>query len=176
MEIKPQQVWIMEDSETVLASREKCIGYVTEYYGNRGRLLTTKRRRVMLESGGRVDRPSRVGSKPADVGYGSEWQVSRKFIWMHRPEWPVERNFASVKNMVNIPLDEVNKKCRSMLERNVQSTTISLDELMNMTEVGDETHQECNSMKENMIRPDHVSKPIVQSTTVRLDKLMNMTV
>ena len=50
MEIKPQQVWIMEDSETVLASREKCIGYVTEYYSNRGRLLTTKRRRGMRES------------------------------------------------------------------------------------------------------------------------------
>ena len=25
-------------------------------------------------------------------------------------DWLVERNFASVKNMVNIPLDEVNKK------------------------------------------------------------------
>ena len=56
--------------------------------------------------------------------------------------------------MVNILLDKVNKKCRSMLERNFQSTTVSLDELMNMTEVGDETHQECNSMKENMMGPD----------------------
>ena len=92
----------------------------------------------MLESGGRVDRPSRVGSKPADVGYRSEWQVSRKFIWMPRSDWPVERNF------------EIN--------------------------VGDETHQECNSMKENMMGPDYMSKPIVQCTTVRLDKLMNMTV
>ena len=66
----------------------------------------------------------------------------------------MERNFASVKNMVNILLDKVNKKCRSMLERNFQSTTVSLDELMNMTELGDETHQECNSMKENMMGPD----------------------
>ena len=83
--------------------------------------MTTKRRRVqwvMLESGGRV------GSKPADVGYRSEWQVSRKFIWMPRSDWPVERNF------------EIN--------------------------VGDETHQECNSMKENMMGPDHVSKPNVE--------------
>ena len=88
----------------------------------------------------------------------------------------MERNFASVKNMVNILLDKVNKKCRSMLERNFQSTTVSLDELMNMTEVGDETHQECNSMKENMMGPYYVSKPIVQCTNVRLDKLMNMTV
>ena len=29
---------------------------------------------------------------------------------MPRSDWLVERNFASVKNMVNIPLDEVNKK------------------------------------------------------------------
>ena len=28
--------------------------------------------------------------------------------------------------------------------------------------VGDETHQECNSMKENMMGPDHVSKPNVK--------------
>ena len=63
-----------------------------------------------------------------------------------------------------------------MLERNFRSTTVSLNKLMNMTEVGDETHQECNSMKENMMGPDYMSKPIVQCTTVRLDKLMNMTV
>ena len=86
-----------------------------------------------------VDRASRVGSKPADVGNKPEWRVGRKIIWLPRSEWPVERNFALVKNMVNIPLDKHNKKYRSMLERNVQSTTVSLDELVNKTEVGDET-------------------------------------
>ena len=28
--------------------------------------------------------------------------------------------------------------------------------------MGDETHQECNSMKENMMGPDHMSKPNVK--------------
>ena len=48
------------------------------------------------------------------------------------------------------------------MERNVQGTAVSLDELVNMTEVGDEIHQECNSMNENMKGPDHISNPIVK--------------
>ena len=49
-----------------------------------------------------------------------------------------------------------------MLEWNVQSTTVSLEKLVNMTEVGDETHKECNSVKESMMGPDHESNPIVK--------------
>ena len=52
--------------------------------------------------------------------------------------------------------------CWSILERTVQSTSVRLDERVNMTEVGDETHKECNSVKESMMGPDHESNPIVK--------------
>ena len=48
-----------------------------------------------------------------------------------------------------------------LVKESVQSTTVSLDELVNRTEVGDETHQVCNTMKETMMGQDHASKPIV---------------
>ena len=42
------------------------------------------------------------------------------------------------------------------------------DVLVNMMEVGEETRQECNSMKENLMCPEHAGNPFAQVVPGRL--------
>ena len=144
MEIKPERVWVAGDSETVLASREKHSGYFSEFYSNRIGETHDNQKKVEVicpvgEAGewwhisgaeNPADRPSRVGSKPEDIKYGSEWQVGKQFLRMPRSLWPLERKFASErKDMIQIPLMEINRKYRNLAKLDVPSNTVNLTHL-----------------------------------------------
>ena len=72
----------------MLASREKSLGYFTDYYSNRIGEIFDNQKKIedicpvgdagegwhIAGAMNLADRPSRVGSKPDDVMYGSEWQ------------------------------------------------------------------------------------------------------
>jgi hypothetical protein len=81
----PERVWIVGDSETVLASREKDTGFFGEFFGNRiGETFNFQEEIEKIAPVGMngewwhvpsehnaADRPSRLDSVPADIGLGS---------------------------------------------------------------------------------------------------------
>ena len=144
VEMKPKVVWISGDSETVLASRKKHAGFFSEYFGNRiGETFENQRKIEEICPVGfkgewyhlpgaenPADRPSRIGSTPEDVAYGSEWQKGKGFLRLPRKDWPLERNFAEGrKEKVSITKKEVNKKYRCLVDDEVPAASVSLVQL-----------------------------------------------
>ena len=126
----PERVYMIGDSETVLASRERDSGFFGEFFGNRigetydVQIEIQKLTQVGDDGDGNwwhvrsadnaADRPSRLDSVPADLGLGSGWQVGPDYLTLDREQWPVERNFADRKNKVQIPEEEIVKKYRGL--------------------------------------------------------------
>ena len=113
----PERVWVVGDSETVLASREKDSGFFGEYFGNRiGETFDFQEQVQKLVPVGNngewwhvrsehnaADRATRLDSVPSDLKLGSEWQTGPDYLCLDREEWPLERNFAERKTKVQIP-------------------------------------------------------------------------
>ena len=126
----PEQVWIVGDSETVLASREKEAGFFGEFFGNRigetyDYMDELKKMTKVGDNGewwhvrsedNAADRPSRLDSTPSDLGLGSDWQDGPGYLRLERENWPFERNFADRKTKVLIPQEEVVRKYRGMAD------------------------------------------------------------
>ena len=122
----PERVWVVGDSETVLASREKDSGFFGEYFGNRiGETFDFQEEIQKLVPVGyngewwhvksednAADRASRLDSVPADLQLGSLWQTGPDYLCLDREEWPLERNFSDRKTKVEIPQEEIVKKYR----------------------------------------------------------------
>ena len=192
MEIKPERVWVVGDSETVLASREKHSGYFSEYYSNRIGETHDNQKKVeaicpvgnegewwhISGAENPADRPSRVGSKPNDVGYGSEWQRGKDFLRLPRSLWPLERKFAREnKDKVKIPLSEVNKKYRNLPEMGIPRSTINITQLQAVVE---KMEQSCNVVVEQLKKQKFSNNPMVERfqggyITNEWQKLLRMT-
>ena len=126
----PERVWVVGDSETVLASREKDSGFFGEYFGNRiGETYDFQDEIQKIvpvgyngewwhvrSAGNAADRASRLGSVPSDLKLGSEWQTGPDYLCLDREEWPFERNFADRKTKVHIPEEEIVKKYRGIAD------------------------------------------------------------
>ena len=174
MQLKPEKVWICGDSETILASREKNSGYFTEWFGNR--IGETHDNQAKIEEISPVgewyhlasaynmaDRPSRLDSKPRDIGFGSEWQEGKDFLKKPRNQWPLERNFAACKkDEILIPREEVNKKYRHHLDS--KQGVVSLQELVAVAPKVDkgELKPFKGVIEENMMGPEHKDNTIVK--------------
>ena len=75
-----------------------------------------------------ADRPTRLDSKPEDLGLGSEWQTGIKYLGNPRELWPFERKLGGErKDQVKVPSEEVNKKYRGMIGSKAEVSLISLD-------------------------------------------------
>ena len=130
LEDMPEVVWIIGDSETVLASREKDAGFFGEFFGNRiGETYDYMEEIQKLTKVGisgewyhcksadnAADRASRLDSTPADLQFGSEWQDGPGYLYLERKDWPLERNFADRKSKVLIPEEEILKKYRGVAD------------------------------------------------------------
>ena len=124
----PTRVLIGGDSETVLAAREKACGALGEFFGNRvGECWSLQEKiselvPVGVSGGGEwyhmssvnnaADRPTRLDSKPEDLGIGSEWQGGLPYIRKPFVDWPWERNFAERKVSDAIPKEELKAQYR----------------------------------------------------------------
>ena len=110
-----------------------------------------------------ADRPSRFGSKPEDIMYGSEWQVGKQFLRLPRSLWPLERRFASErKNKIQIALGEINRKYRNLLKLDVPSNTVNLTHLESAVVKVGHMYQSCNIIEGEVMGPEHMSNPIVK--------------
>ena len=130
LEDMPEVVWIIGDSETVLASREKDAGFFGEFFGNRiGETYDYMEEIQKLTKVGisgewyhcksadnAADRASRLDSTPADLRFGSEWQDGPGYLYLERKDWPLERNFADRKSKVLIPEEEILRKYRGVAD------------------------------------------------------------
>ena len=126
----PERVWVVGDSETVLASREKDTGFFGEFFGNRiGETFNFQEEIQKLAPIGMngewwhvksehnaADRPSRLDSVPADLRLGSEWQTGPEYLSLERDQWPLERNFADRKSKIRIPQEEIVRKYRGLAD------------------------------------------------------------
>ena len=133
-EEKPTKILIGGDSETVLAAREKAVGALGEYFGNRiGECwdLQSKIEEIVpvgIEGQGEwyhmpsqdnaADRPSRIDSKVEDLVEGSEWQQGKAYMLLPFAEWPWERNFSERKVTEVVPEQELAAKYRWMAAGN----------------------------------------------------------
>ena len=160
----PTRVLIGGDSETVLAAREKACGALGEFFGNRvGECWSLQEKiaelvPVGVSGGGEwyhmssmnnaADRPTRLDSKPEDLGIGSVWQDGLPYMREPFAEWPWERDFAERKVSDAIPREELKAQYRGctasvtsgdvknpILERFEDGyITNDYDKLMDMTE------------------------------------------
>ena len=156
----PERVWILGDSETVLASREKNSGYFGEFYGNRiGETYDLQEEIQKLTQVGNngewwhvksehnaADRPSRLDSTPADICLGSRWQLGEEYLCSEWELWPIERNFADRKNKVLIPQEEIVKKYRGLSD---SCGYINLHDLVDHS--GGNEVNKLNSLKDNQV-------------------------
>ena len=126
----PSKILIGGDSETVLAAREKSCGALGEYFGNRiGECWDLQGKMsdlvpVGLSGDGEwyhmpsrynaADRPTRLNSKPADLGIGTEWQDGPNYVQLPFQDWPWERNFAARKMTDVVPREELTAKYRGV--------------------------------------------------------------
>lgn len=136
-DIKPSKVVIAGDSETILAAREKEGKYFNEYFSNRvGETWDNQRKIEELSpvgTGGEwfhvpslqnpADKCTRSDISMAEVGEGSVWQEGPDYLSLPEDQWPLERNFATRKGKVSIPMDEVAKKYKDQFPVNQISIT-----------------------------------------------------
>lgn len=142
LEDKPERLWFAGDSEIVLASREKHSAFFSEWFSNRIGELHENQRKIeeicpvgyegewwhVSSENNPADRPTRLDSKPEDLGLGSEWQTGIEYLGNPRELWPFERKFAAErKDQVKVPSEEVNKKYRGMIGSKAEISLISLD-------------------------------------------------
>ena len=130
-EEKPDKVLFGGDSETVLAAREKAVGALGEYFGNRiGEIwdLQGKIEEIVpigLEGKGEwyhmpsadncADRPSRLDSKIEDLSESSEWLKGKSYLYEEFSQWPWERKFTNRKISEAIPKKELASKYRGLV-------------------------------------------------------------
>ena len=103
----------------VLAAREKAVGALGEYFGNRvGECLDLQSKigdivPVGINGDGEwyhmasgencADRPSRLDSSVADIMEGTEWQDGKSYLKLPFESWPWEREFSLRKIAEVIP-------------------------------------------------------------------------
>ena len=102
MEEKPERIWIVGDSETILACREKQAGFSGEYFGNRlGEIWDIQGNLETLTKIGDVgewwhvksehnaaDSPTHLDTIPQDIWMDSPWQNGPEYLTRPREEWP----------------------------------------------------------------------------------------
>ena len=131
LEELPTRVLIGGDSETVLAAREKACGALGEYFGNRvGECWYLQEKIAQLVPVGvagegewyhlssknnAADSPTRLDSKPQDLGIGSVWQDGLPYMRLPFDDWPWERDFAARKISDAIPKEELKAQFRGCL-------------------------------------------------------------
>ena len=130
LEEKPTRILFGGDSETVLAAREKACGALGEYFGNRIGECWDLQEKIeqlvpvgisgqgewyhMPSADNAADKPSRIDSKVADLGIGSEWQDGKPYMLLPFSSWPWERNFADKKVTDLVPREELTAKYRGL--------------------------------------------------------------
>ena len=104
----PERIWIVGDSETVLANwpeGKRTLGSLGRFLGIELEKLSTFKTKIemiasvgMMEEWWRVpfehnaaDRPSRLDSEPADIGLRSRWQMGPEYLKMERDKLPLDR-------------------------------------------------------------------------------------
>jgi len=188
---KPEKVYIVGDSETILAAREKNSGYFNEYFSNRVGETWDNQKKIeeycqvgdndrewyhVASHLNPADKPSRCGSQPEDVQLGSTWQVGPEYLRLPREEWPIERDYSSRKGKIRVPKEEVAKKYRNMMPQDIRA--ISFEEMENLESV-----QSCMVTKNkdySVLLPEDEENPIVSHfkgghNTNSWEKLLRMT-
>ena len=138
----PAQIFCLGDSECILASREKTGGFFGEFFGNRlGEQHDNQEKIEKLVKVGNhgewyfvpgaqnaADRPTRLDSVPADLSMDSVWMNGPAYLKLPVEEWPMNRDFASRKGKIRVPVEEVLRKHRSQVESD-QDLVIIVDKV-----------------------------------------------
>ena len=126
----PDRVWMIGDSECVLASLEKVNAAFGEYFGNRcGEILNLQaliEKICLVGNNGEwwhteskhngADRATRLDSNIADISEGSEWQNGPSYLKLPQSEWPLNRDFA-LRSDQHIPKGELLKRYRNLINK-----------------------------------------------------------
>ena len=126
----PAKVYCLGDSECILSSREKYGGFFGEFFGNRLGEQHDNQEKVekVVQVGDHgewyfvpgtqnaADRPTRLDTVPADLSMDSAWMNGPPYLKLPVEEWPMNRDFASRRGKLRVPVEEVLRKHRSQVE------------------------------------------------------------